>query len=130
MTDTEIFGRGLGFPLRLGPDGRVAFSDGPESIRESIRVILLTEPGERRMLPEFGGGLGRFLFQPNVAATHRLIEEQVTRSLSRWEPRIRLEAVTVERHPGDGREAVVTVRYRQVATGETDQLSLSVRLTP
>ena len=47
------------------------------------------------MLPSFGAGLRRFLFEPNVPATHRLVEEAVRRAIQLWEPRVRLESVRV-----------------------------------
>jgi phage baseplate assembly protein W len=128
MDEARIFGQGFAFPPRLGPDGRVALSAGPENIREAIRIILLTEPGERLMLPELGAGLARFLFQPNTVATHRLIEERIVRALSLWEPRIRLESVTVEADAADAQSAAVTIRYALVATGASDRIDLSVRL--
>ncbi len=131
MDEARIFGQGFAFPPRLGPDGRVALSVGPENIREAIRIILLTEPGERILLPDFGAGLARFLFQPNTVATHRLIEERIVRALSLWEPRIRLESVTVEADATDAttvQSAAVTIRYALVATGSSDRIDLSVRL--
>ena len=36
-------GRGISFPPRVGPDGRLAWSAGEQNIREAIRVILMTE---------------------------------------------------------------------------------------
>ena len=42
----DLFGRGIAFPPRVGTDGRISVSAGPENIRESIRIILMTEPGE------------------------------------------------------------------------------------
>ncbi|SRR6266545_421735 len=128
MDEARIFGQGFAFPPRLGTDGRVALSAGPENIRQDIRVILLTEPGDRLMLPEFGAGLGRFLFQPNTVATHRLIEERVSRALTLWEPRIRLESVTVDADAADVQSAAVTIRYSLIATGASDRIDLSVRL--
>lgn len=128
MDEARIFGQGFNFPPRLGPDGRVALSAGPENIRQALHVILLTEPGERILLPEFGAGLGRFLFQPNTVATHRLIEERIVRALSLWEPRIRLESVTVEADAADAQSAAVTIRYALIATGSSDRIDLSVRL--
>jgi len=128
MDEARIFGQGFTFPPRLGTDGRVSLSAGPENIRQDIRVILLTEPGDRLMLPEFGAGLGRFLFQPNMVATHRLIEERVTRALTLWEPRIRLESVMVDADTGDAQAAAVTIRYSLIATGASDRIDLSVRL--
>jgi phage baseplate assembly protein W len=123
------FGRGISFPPRLGPDGRVAWSAGPENIREAIRVILLTELEERVMLPQLGGGLRRYLFQPNTVSTHRLIQRTITQALGRWEPRIDVESVEVEPDAEDPQAALATLRYRLVATQAADQLTLRVRFT-
>lgn len=129
MDEGKVFGRGISFPPRIGPDGRLAWSVGAENIRESIRIILLTEMNERLMLPEFGGGLQSFLYEPNIVATHRLIQERITQSLGRWESRINLENVSVIISPDDPQAAVVTITYRLVATGVTERLGLTVRLT-
>jgi len=126
--EARLLGRGISFPPRLGPDGRWATSAGTDNVRESIRVILTTELGERLMLPEFGGGLESFLFHPNAAPTHRLIRERVVQALGRWEPRIVVEDVAVEAAPDDLEAAVATVRYRLVVTRATEQVRLRVRL--
>jgi phage baseplate assembly protein W len=128
MDEATIFGRGISFPPRLGPDGRLAWSVGPQNIREAIRVILLTVPGERLMLAGFGGKLRRFLYEPNTVATRREIQDEIVRALSQWEPRISLDAVTVEADPLEDRAAVATINYRLVASQATDQISVRVAL--
>lgn len=128
MDEGTFIGRGIGFPFRLGPDGRVAWSVGVANIRESIRIILLTQIQERLMLPEFGGGLRSFLFEPNNPSTHRLIADRVTASLARWEPRITVTSVEVERDAVDERAVLVIITYSVVATGESDRASMAVRL--
>jgi hypothetical protein len=72
----RLFGRGLAFPVRLDGQGRVAWSVGATSVRESIRIILTTEPGEHLNLPEFGARLRGFLFSPNTPATRRLVRDE------------------------------------------------------
>lgn len=126
--EATLLGRGVGFPPRIGADGRLAYSSGAENVRESIRVILSTDRQERIMLPQFGGGLTRYLFQPNTPATHRLIQESITQSLARWEPRIELDSVRVAADPADTRAAVATVQYRVKATGLSDRTEVTVRL--
>src|SRR5688572_18372206 len=124
MPDTgRIFGRGIAFPPRVGPDGRMAWSAGMDNVRESIRIILLTEPGERIMLAEFGGKLRTYLFEPNTPATRRLIQEEITTSLQRWEPRIALQSVNVDPDAAEGRAAVATIYYKLISTGSTEQVS-------
>lgn len=128
MDEGRLFGRGVAFPPRVGSDGRLEWSAGPKNIRESIRIILLTEPGERVMLPEFGGGLSRFLFLPNVVSTHRQIEDEITHALRRWEARIQVNAVTVVPADDDERAAVATIQYTLVSSQLEDQLQLSLQL--
>jgi len=123
-----LVGRGIAFPPRLGPDGRLRFSEGADNVRDAIRVILMTELRERLMLPEFGAGLSSFLFEPNVGATHALIADRAKRALARWEPRVRLDRLDVAADPDDPQAAVVTVAYRLVATGRADQATLTVPL--
>lgn len=123
-----LYGQGLGFPPRLGPDGRIVWSAGPDNIRESIRIILSTDPGERVMLPAFGAGLRRFLHQPNTATTHRLIEQHVEGALQRWEPRIAVRDISVAPDRVDRGRADVTITYTLVATGVAGQVSAAVRL--
>lgn len=129
MDEGKIFGRGIAFPPRIGEDGRVAWSQGPQNIRESIQIILLTELGERLRLPEFGGGLKTFLFEPNTVSTRRLIQEQITQALGRWEPRISVESVVVEQDPEHDQAAIATINYKLVANQVGQQVSLSVILT-
>jgi uncharacterized protein len=123
-----LLGQSISFPPRIGEDGRVAWSSGGDNIRESIRVILTTDSGERLMRPAFGAGLRGFLFEPNIPSTHRLIQDRVSFALRRWEPRISLVRVTVDADPEERQQANVSIEYRLVATEERGQVGLAVRL--
>ena len=128
MDTGRLFGRGIAFPPRVGGDGRVAWSEGEVNVREAIRVILMTEQRERLMLPEFGGSLGLFLFEPNTVTTRHLIKDRIQKALARWEPRIGVEAVSVEADPADAQAAVATITYKLVATQSRERVSLNVTL--
>lgn len=129
MNAGKVLGRSVAFPPRVGPDGRVAFSTGEENVRESIRLILMTEPGERVMRQDFGAGLGRFLFEPNTPATHQRLRLEVLKALARWEPRVAAESVQVDVAADDPRAAVLTLTYRLVATQARERVSINVSLT-
>lgn len=128
LDEGKLFGRGIAFPPRINANGRWAWSSGPENIRQSIQIILQTEPLERLMLPSFGSGLKKMLFQPNTVETHSLIEELVTRALARWERRIKVLSVAVEADPNDRNTAWVTLRYALVANQAAEQIQLRVQL--
>jgi phage baseplate assembly protein W len=128
MRRQNIFGQGLSFPPRVGADGRLAWSEGEENVRESIRVILLTEPAERLMREEFGCGLRRFLFEPNTVTTRTLIREAVANAIKAREPRVRVEAVTVESDSADPRLVAVEIHFRLVATQAVGSLGLTLQM--
>ena len=66
MRARQYLGRGWSLPLAADRDGLLTMVDGPEKVRQSIAIILDTEPGERIMRPSFGCGLRRYLMKPNT----------------------------------------------------------------
>src|SRR5215210_7574347 len=114
MDAGRILGRGISFPPRVGSDGRISWSAGEDNIRDAIRVILGTDRNERLRLPDFGAGLGHYLFEPNTVATRHQIQERIVRALAAWEPRISVESVDVDPDPADAEGAVATITYRLV----------------
>jgi Bacteriophage baseplate protein W len=128
MDAGDLIGRGISFPPRVGPDGRIAWSEGEANVRESIQVILSTERLERVMLPDFGGGLGAYLFEPNSAATRHRLAETIAAALADWEPRIVVEGVAVDENPADPQSVVAAITYHLVATQARERLRLALTL--
>lgn len=128
MDTGRVFGRGMAFPPRVGPDGRVAWSEGPDNVRESINIILMTDQNERIQAPGFGAHLSQFLFEPNTVTTRNSIRQRIENALKEWEPRIKVQSVAVDQDPGDSQAAIATISYRLVATQEVQQASVVVRV--
>ena len=93
-----------------------------------IQVILRTQERERLNLPAFGGGLQRYLFEPNTVATRSQIQDRITKALQLWEPRISLTDVTVEQDPNDAQAAIAMIEYKLVATQVKERMNVSVKL--
>jgi uncharacterized protein len=129
MDGGRILGRGISFPPRVGADGRIAWSQGEENIRDAVRIILGTERNERLRLPEFGAGLNRYLFEPNTVATRHQLQERILRALAAWEPRIAVESVDVDEDPDDQEAAIATIAYKLVATQVRERITVAVTLT-
>lgn len=126
--NASVFGKSLAFPPRVGADGRWLWSEGEDNVRESIAVILQTEPGERVGVADFGAGLARFLFEPNTTGTHARISEAISRGLARWEPRIQVESVDVGVAADDPESALAIITYRLVASAARERFSLNIAL--
>jgi uncharacterized protein len=129
MSTRGYLGRGWGVPLAPDPAGTLARVEGPEKVRQSVAIILDTDPGERIMRPTFGCGLRRYLMKPNTVAIRALIQHDVTRALGRWEPRIQVTSVTVT--PGDDPSLVIiAIAYIHVRDGRTGNLVYPFYLEP
>ena len=115
-------GRGWSFPVRPDPRaGAIDYESGPEKVRQSIRLILDTEPGERIMRPAFGCGLRRYISRPNTVATRALIRRDVELALATWEPRIKAGDISVD--PGEDPALVlISIAYVHVRDGRRDNL--------
>jgi phage baseplate assembly protein W len=95
------------YPFQIDPwTGRAAQSDYPTHIDQMIRQLLLTDPGERSDLPNFGCGLRRALFKPLTGGLEASGQILVRQALDQWLAGvIHVEDVTVdssERQRPDG----------------------------
>lgn len=68
---------------------------GLAHLRQSIEDILATPLGSRRMRPDYGSKLRRFVDLPVNEGWKSAVQAEVTRALVRWEPRLKLERVRV-----------------------------------
>jgi phage baseplate assembly protein W len=73
------------YPFRIDTTShQAAQTPYPDHVAQMIRQVLLTDPGERVCLPEFGCGLRRLVFAPNSEALRATAKLLVMQSLSRW----------------------------------------------
>ncbi len=114
--DQAFLGVGWAFPPGTGSAGEVAMAAYEEDVRQSIRIILGTSPGERLMRPDFGAGLRALVFEPLSTTTMALARHRVEEALVRWEPRIDVGSVTVSADGPARNRLDIEVQYRVRAT--------------
>ena len=72
-------------PLRVDVGaGQVARATYPDHVRQLLAQLLLTSPGERVCLPEFGCGLRRLVFAGQSDALKATVRIQVQQAITRW----------------------------------------------
>jgi uncharacterized protein len=113
----HFIGRGLAYPMRVGPTGGLALVSHDEEIADSMRLILGTSPGERPMRPDFGCPIHDHIFAPADATTAGMIAFEVRNALKRWEPRIDVIDVVVGRDESQPTLLYIDVTY---AVGDTN----------
>jgi phage baseplate assembly protein W len=108
---------GVGWAFPVAPSGgRLQYVAYEEDIDQAIEIILRTAQGERVMLPAFGAGVRRQVFEPNSGPTLRALERGVREALLDWEARIDVDAVRAVADADEENLVMVHVDYTVRAT--------------
>lgn len=82
--------------LRVSPISKdLALMKDEDAVKQSIRNLMLTDPGERLMQPNIGGGIRELLFEQMTPGTLKLMEENIVDTIEIYEPRAQLIDVRV-----------------------------------
>lgn len=119
----EFLGRGWAYPVGVEPrTGAVAEAEGDDDVKQSIRIILGTAPGERVMRPDFGCGIHTLVFTTIDTASINRVEASVRDALTRYEARIELNEVRVDPLEAADGKLTVNVGYRVRRTNQSGNL--------
>jgi phage baseplate assembly protein W len=97
---------GAPYPIVRHPLGLLRTQSGISQVKSDLLVLLLTEPGERVMLPEFGTPLKQFFFEPNDSNLVDKVKQAISNSISMWEPRIAVSQIEVTNSPSSIKESL------------------------
>ena len=122
----------IAFPFRIdAASGQAAQAAYADHVDQMIRQVLLTDPGERVCLPEFGAGLRRLIFAPISAGLQASLQMTVSESLRRWlGDQITVLAVTVQTAADDSTladsEILIFVEYELIETRSVRQAEIRI----
>ncbi len=129
-TNKDILGTGWSFPLRTDGRGGISLSRYENDIEESIRIILSTAKGERRMRPNFGCDIHKLIFAPNNATTWGLAARYVEEALGWWEPRIEVMEIDPHPDPLEHSRLLIDIKYRAKITNDERSIVYPFYLVP
>jgi|SRR6266567_6760075 len=107
--------------------GQLTYPALEQSVRDSIRIILITRPGEQLMRPRFGAGLQNFLDESNTVVTRRQIQSAILEALQNYETRITVDGVDVDPVPAAPSEIHIQIHYRLLRTNVAQQIGVTMR---
>jgi uncharacterized protein len=127
----------------ISPQIPLAYSqtDGPyslnktlgQTIKQNLRMLILTSPGERIMVPGFGVGLYNFLFEQTHTDSFSVIAQRIKEQIGFYMPSVNLEEINFYTSDDDKslqfNEVRVSIRYNILPFGERDQLIITSTMT-
>jgi phage baseplate assembly protein W len=97
-----------------------------EAIKQNVKMLLLTIPGERVMDTDFGVGLKTYLFEFNDGSTYASIRARINQQIQKYMPFIQIVELEIftpdERTPDSENSVQVIFSYRVRPTDELDSV--------
>jgi phage baseplate assembly protein W len=95
-------------------------SSGYDAIKSDLLHLLLTTPGDRLYLPEFGTNLRQYIFEPNDSISREGIKSEIQDAVSRFIPNLKITQLDIseadESEYGSNAEHSAVVRIDYVVT--------------
>jgi phage baseplate assembly protein W len=127
---------GLQYPLVKNPRGLLAQKNGVDQIKADVLQLLLTNPGERVMLPNYGTPLRKLIFEPNDDGLIAEAKKIISDSINAWEPRIVITNIEVSNkinnnllNEYDTKEETDNILYINIKFVDPENISMIEELT-
>jgi phage baseplate assembly protein W len=126
----SFIGRGFSWPMTVDHTGGIRLTDPIEDIERSMRIILLTAPGERIMRPTFGCRIWDLLFEPITPNLLGEVIQVVREALAQWEPRVNVLDVDPSPEGRDNGLINVRIEYEVLTTNDRRNLVFPFYVIP
>jgi phage baseplate assembly protein W len=120
--EQTFLGTGVTFPPQIDPaTGRFKMSSGPQSVKESIYLILMTQVTERLTRPNFGTETASYVFMDVSLTELTIMRRDLTDSILRQEPRVSTVDITTDMQAQQG-YIMISIDYTLADTNQRDNL--------
>jgi|TARA_A100001015_G_scaffold319188_1_gene441322 phage baseplate assembly protein W len=125
--------QGISVKLPLSYDSE----DGPyrltknlkENVQQNFKNLMLTNPGERVMLPNFGAGIRQLLFEPISEDLFSQVRSRIFNQVRTYMPFVNIEDVFIntmsERQDFGPNEVQISIVYNILPLDAKDTLTIS-----
>jgi phage baseplate assembly protein W len=91
--------------------GDVSFSYDEQAVIRSVKSLLLTKPFEKPFDPTLGSNIDGLLFEPINPLTANLLKDEIVRTITNWEPRVRIASIDINAYPDQNGYSVAMFFY-------------------
>ena len=118
---------GVALPIRRSSnDGFEMLTRFKTLIRQNLKMILLTAPGERIMYPEFGVGMREYLFKNFHDGTFAEIDENIRSQVAQYLPVITITNIAYNQSPLNPNTLNVAISFTIPNLGTSDLLQVTI----
>jgi hypothetical protein len=110
--DSSFLGTGWSFPPTFASNGAdVETVSAAEDVRQSLEILLGTQPGERILLEQFGCDLHRFLFEEVDQGLVNSLTGLISDGILFYEPRITLNDLDISQSDAEAGLLLISIDY-------------------
>jgi len=123
----SITGIGARLPIARDPDGDyMLLQNLKETARQNLKMIVLTDPGERVRMPGFGAGVRRILFENTGGQILSSVKGRIKSQAATYIPWIDIGGVQTSMNPDSGVLSIVITFSIPALGGVRDILSIPI----
>ncbi len=119
----------LGVKLPITRDdihGYTMIGDFHTLIKQNLKMLILTNPGERVMIPDFGVGIQSYLFQNFSESTYTEIENDIKEQVAKYLPVVAISRVGFDNSSPDTNTLRISLEYLIPALNVRDLLEFTI----
>lgn len=98
-----------------------------DSIRQDLKMLLLTSPGEKMMDVEYGVGLKRFIFEQNIEETYAKIKNKINEQVTKYMNFVSVLDIQIFAAEQNENVVYVIVTFSVPSLNVTEELNLSLK---
>ena len=120
---------GVALPLELSSiDGFEMIKTIKKLVRQNLKMLILTNPGERVMAPNFGVGIKRFLFANQNSNVRSQITAKIQEQAQIYLPAVEITDIYFQDNDEDFDANILSmsIEYRLPSINEADLLRITI----
>ena len=116
---------GIKFPLDImSNNAGYTLADLKETVRFNLKNIILTNPGERIMIPDFGVGVKRALFSFGSDEMYSNVQDAIEEQVSIYAPYVNL--ISIQIYSSDQSDMRISIKYEINFANITDSIDIEI----
>lgn len=119
-------GLSVKFPLSISENGDFSLNQEiKEMVKQNFKNLLLTVPGERIMIPDFGVGISTYLFEQKGSGVLESISASINYQVSKYMPFLHITNITLEDSAESEELVSIKIQYFIKPLSESDLIEIT-----